>query len=329
MTRLAAVDAQAFWMSAVIPSDEFLLFAFAGPPGDLDDVVAGLQRRAGACPDLRLRIADDHAWTYPRWVPGDVDRAQFVTHPAGLDWAGCLDVVAGLADAPLDPTRMTWRLHVFPAVHGVPRAGAATVAVLQLVHALADGTRAAQLAAWLFGREHPVPPVVPRRRGNVVVRGLAAARAQRQLATDIAAGVLPAPPGPRPSLLTNTAPQGTRRIRTLLRQRAELPAGHSVTVAALTAVGTALAGYLAERGDDPGRLGAEVPMADIGIRHARNHFHNVGIDLRPDLAPAERADAIVDQLRAAHARAGHPAADATVPVHATRKKPLEQISSWL
>lgn len=27
--------------------------------------------------------------------------------------------------------------------------------------------------------------------------------------------------------------------------------------------------------------------------------------------------------------AGHPAADATVPVHATLKKPLEQISSWL
>jgi iodotyrosine deiodinase len=27
--------------------------------------------------------------------------------------------------------------------------------------------------------------------------------------------------------------------------------------------------------------------------------------------------------------AGHPAPDATVPVHATIKKPLEQISSWL
>jgi iodotyrosine deiodinase len=27
--------------------------------------------------------------------------------------------------------------------------------------------------------------------------------------------------------------------------------------------------------------------------------------------------------------AGLPAADATVPLHATRKKPLEQISSWL
>jgi iodotyrosine deiodinase len=26
---------------------------------------------------------------------------------------------------------------------------------------------------------------------------------------------------------------------------------------------------------------------------------------------------------------GHPSSDATVPVHATIKKPLEQISSWL
>ena len=46
MTRLAAVDAQFFWRSAQIPSDQFLLYAFAGEPGDLAEILAGLRARA-------------------------------------------------------------------------------------------------------------------------------------------------------------------------------------------------------------------------------------------------------------------------------------------
>src|SRR6478736_5261690 len=114
MTRLAAVDAQTFWMSAQIPNDQFLLYAFAGEPGVLAEILAGLRGRALACADLRLRIADDSAARYPRWVLGDVDSAQFATHTSGLDWAGCLDGVARLADEQLDPTSAAWRLHVFP-----------------------------------------------------------------------------------------------------------------------------------------------------------------------------------------------------------------------
>jgi hypothetical protein len=75
----------------------------------------------------------------------------------------------------------------------------------------------------------------------------------------------------------------------------------------LVAVATALAGYVAERGADPGRLAAEVPMAKPGIRHAHNHFRNVGIDLHPHLPPAERAAAIAAELRGCRARAEHPA----------------------
>jgi hypothetical protein len=309
MTRLSAVDAQTFWMSAQIPNDQFLLYAFAGEPGDLAEILAGLRGRALACADLRLRIADDCAARYPRWVDGAVEETQFVVRTSGLDWAGCLDEVARLADDQLDPMSAAWRLHVLPRVCGAPRTDSTvTVAVLQMAHSLADGTRSAELAAWLFGRTGPIPPITPNRRGSLLLRGVAAARAHRQLVADTAAGTVPPPAGLRPALLTNAAPQGPRRIRTLLRGRRELTApGATVTVAALAAIGGALAGYLSDAGDDPSRLGAEVPMVNHGIRHARNHFHNIGVGLHPDAAPDERAGLLARELRDARVRGAHPA----------------------
>ena len=308
VSRVAAVDAQTFWMSAKVPNDQFLLYAFAGDPGELTAALDDVRRRAEACPDLRLRIADDCPARYPRWVPGAVDDAQFVVHPAGADWPGCLDAVAGLAGDQLDPVRAAWRLHVFPEVSGVPAAGAAVVVVLQIAHALADGTRTAEIAGWLFGRNRPVPNVAAGRRGNPLARGVAAGRAHRQLIADIGAGRLPAPPPPRPALRTNTRPPGRARVRTLVRDRRALTAsGATVTVAALAAIGSALAGYLGDRGADVSRLGAEVPMRNSGIGHARNHFHNVGVGLHPDVAGAGRAELIARELRDARIRAAHPA----------------------
>jgi hypothetical protein len=111
-------------------------------------------------------------------------------------------------------------------------------------------------------------------------------------------------------LVTNAAPLGARRIRVLLRPRKQLTTGSTVTVAVLTAIGTALAGYLRDRGEDPARLGAEVPMANSGTRGAHNHFHNVGIDLYPDAQPADRTALIARQLRDARTRADHPATHA-------------------
>ena len=45
---MAAVDAQFYWMSAKIPNDEFLLYAFDGEPADLD----AASIRSGAGPAL-------------------------------------------------------------------------------------------------------------------------------------------------------------------------------------------------------------------------------------------------------------------------------------
>ncbi len=106
---MAAVDAQFYWMSAKIPNDEFLLYAFDGEPADYPAAADQLRRRADAEPALSIR------------VPAAVAPEQVVRHElAEHSWDGCLAAVAGLADDQLDLRRMAWRLHVFGPVHGIP-----------------------------------------------------------------------------------------------------------------------------------------------------------------------------------------------------------------
>ena len=154
MRRLAAVDAQTYWMSAKIPNDQFLLYGFAGRPANLDQAIDVIRDRANECAELRLRIRDDGVLTYPSWVRGEVDAAQIAVHELDDNsWAGCLAAVNGLADDQLDPRVWPWRLHVFTPVDGIPTTSeAGTVAVLQIAHALGDGVRSSALAALLFGR---------------------------------------------------------------------------------------------------------------------------------------------------------------------------------
>jgi hypothetical protein len=318
--RLAAADAQTYWLSAKVPNDQLLLYAFDGAPAP-EPVLAQLRRRAAMCHDLRLRIVDDCVAAYPAWGHTPVRPGQFVLH-TGSEWGSCLDSVAALADHPLDATDATWRLHVFAPVTGLPGAsGATTVAVLQISHALADGTRAADLAGWLFGRPVPVAPVLAPRPGSLVVSSVAAARTHRQLVRDTAAGVLPAAPPPRPALSTNSAPAGQRRVRTLVRRRAAL-GGPTVTVAVLAAISDALAGHLGENGQDTSALGAEVPMAHSGVRLAHNHFRNIAVGLYPELSGAERVERIAAGLAGGRARGDHPSSVAARRSFAAVPAPL-------
>jgi hypothetical protein len=310
MRRLSAVDAQTYWMSAKIPNDQFLLYGFAGVASDLEQVLAAVRARAGRCPELRLRVRDSGVFTYPSWIAGEVGRDQVVVHDlADNSWAGCLATVTRLAGDQLDARRMTWRMHVFTPVDGLPGADVGTVAVLQAAHALGDGIRSSALAAWLFGRVGEVPPVPappPIRGAALPWRSVLAAGAHRQLVRETEAGLVPPQADSRPVLHSNLRPDGVRSIRTVIRNRAELP-GPTVTVGVLAAVSTALAGHLRELGDDPSTLGAEVPMAKVGVRQAHNHFGNVGVGLSPDLDLGERADRIVEDLAERRRRAGHPA----------------------
>ncbi len=308
---MAAVDAQFYWMSAKIPNDEFLLYAFGGEPTDLDGAVEQVLRRARACADLGLVVEDGSPLTYPRWVRAPIESGWVVRHdPAGHGWAGCLDVMAELAGEQLDIRRKPWQLHVFTSVQGIPGVsdvrGPGTVAVLQVAHALADGARASAMAAWLFGRETPVPAVRPR-AGFLPWRGMVAAGAHRRFVRDTDEGLLAPGLGSRPLQATNSRPSGTRVMRTLVRRRGQLR-GPTVTVAALAAVSRALSDLL---GASARSLAAEVPMAKPGVPLAFNHFGNVLVGLYPELGHDERVQRIATDLANGRRRFEHPATRAS------------------
>jgi hypothetical protein len=323
--RLAAVDAQTYWMSAKIPNDQFLLYGFAGVPTNLDHAMGVIRERADGCSELRLRVREGSPLVYPAWVSGDTDADQFTVHELDDNsWAGCLTAVSELADDQLDPRMMAWRLHVFTPVDGIPTAtGPGTVAVVQAAHALADGGRMSALAALLFGRTGSVAPVAtPRLRGITLPwRSFAAAMAHRRLVRDTEAGLVPPQADSRPALRTNSRPAGVRSVRTLVRRSGQL-AHPTVTIGVLCAVSTALAAHLRELGDDPSALGAEVPMAKATVRQSHNHFGNVGVGLYPELNLAERARLIADDLADRRRRAAHPAMRAESRAFAAVPAPL-------
>ena len=58
MRRLAAVDAQTYWMSAKIPNDPFLLYGFAWSASRSRAGNRVILGRANDCAELRLRVRD-------------------------------------------------------------------------------------------------------------------------------------------------------------------------------------------------------------------------------------------------------------------------------
>jgi hypothetical protein len=318
--RMTAIDAQFYWMSAKIPSDEFLLYAFDGLPADFAHAADEVLSRAQKCHALTVRVEDGSPLTYPRWVPTTVEADRIVRHHLDDDsWQGCLDAVGRLFDDQLDICRAPWRMHLFGPVHGVAgSAGPATVAVIQFAHALSDGPRALAMAAWLFGRETPVPDVVAESPGFLPWLAFDAARTHRKLVSDTRAGLLPPAIGPQPTLPTNTHPTGARPMRTLARHRSQL-SGPTATVAVLAAVSGALSGYLGDVASSPV---AEVTMAKPGVPHAHNHFANATVGLYPDLDRQARIEKIATDLTNARLRSEHPAFRAADRAFAATPAPL-------
>lgn len=303
---MAAVDAQMFWMSAKVPNDQFLLFAFEGTPSNVAGAVEEMRAGARSCAELGLRVVDDSRWRYPRWQAGGVDAEQFLTHPGAPAWRDCLDAVTTLASDQLDLRRMSWRAHVFPEVRDVPVVGTGSVVVVQIAHALGDGTRSAALAGALLGRRGTLPAVSAPRPGWLPARTVAAWRAHRRLLRDTEAGLVPPPAPQRPLLSINVPPRGSPVVRTLVVRRDQL-AAPTVTIGALTAISDALGGYLAARDEDVSALGAEVPVAVPGDGSAHNNFRNVGVGLHVRVDRAQRARLIAEELAAHRRRGEHPA----------------------
>src|SRR3984957_12103825 len=119
-TRMTAVDAQFYWMSAKVPSDEFLLYAFDGEPTDFERAIDEVRNRAQNCRALTVRVDDGSPLTYPRWVSTVIEPDQFLRHDLDdASWSGCLDAVARLADDQLDIPRGSWRMHLFAPADGI------------------------------------------------------------------------------------------------------------------------------------------------------------------------------------------------------------------
>jgi hypothetical protein len=89
---------------------------------------------------------------------------------------------------------------VFAGVRAVPDStGPSTVAVLQISHALAAGTRSAALAGLLSGRTGALLPVKTATAGWLIPRRVEVLRMNRQLARDTKAGLVPRPHEPAPA----------------------------------------------------------------------------------------------------------------------------------
>ena len=317
--RLAAVDAQTYWMSAKIPNDQFLLYGFAGVPANLDQAIDVIRGRADECAELRLRVRDGSVLTYPAWVSGDVDAGPVRgARPRRQQLGG---MSGRRRRAGRRPTRRARDDLAAARLHAGRRRtrrrpGTGTVAVLQATHALADGIRCSALAALLFGR-----------RGDGAAGDGAATVSRRRAAVAQHSW----PPVPIASWSATPRPDWCPRRRIHDPRCAPTPgrperaasarwsgtatscAGPTVTVGVLAAVSTALSAHLRELGDDPSTLGAEVPMAKTGVRQAHNHFGNVGVGLYPELEFGERAhgsprtshaDADVPPIRRCERRAG-------------------------
>ncbi|SIS03272.1 WS/DGAT domain-containing protein [Williamsia sterculiae] len=326
MQRLTATDAQTLWMSASIPNDQFLLYCFAGRgavDSALTDELLARSARIGELGQVVCEVpgACDHPW----WVDRVPQRSQIVVHATDLGWDECLRSVTGMMADQLDARRQVWRLHLFAGVIGTPTvSGAATVAVLQISHAAADGRVSADIARALFGGDLTGVPVTDERLGRwtAAARGLGrmpgqvvrlfaggrtVARADAHYRDDVAAERIPTPTPGRPRSGFNADPGSVRWAHCIVRDAALLRMGgrHAVTVGALTAVGAALCDIAVE--PDTFDWSAEVTVGKPGERSARNHFRNVGIDLHTDVGDADtRAGLIAADLAGARRRGEHP-----------------------
>ncbi|MEV0029358.1 WS/DGAT domain-containing protein [Nocardia sp. NPDC050793] len=151
---MAPQDATMFWLSARTRNDLFLLYSFADAGVPTDALRTTVAARSARIPDLRVRLRETPAdLAYPSWVPGEFSADQFVEHRSP-DWAAVQTALGDLLATGVDARIHPWRLHVFRGVAGAPMrasdAELATVVVLQMSHALADGKRAAAIARELF-----------------------------------------------------------------------------------------------------------------------------------------------------------------------------------
>ncbi|MGA9872965.1 MAG: wax ester/triacylglycerol synthase domain-containing protein, partial [Rhodococcus sp. (in: high G+C Gram-positive bacteria)] len=161
MSRLHIMDAAFHYASTDTSRDQYVLLAFAWDtePATMEDIAHFVSRRADLIPELNKRIREVPGnLDYPRWVRDHTPKEARVDELQAQSWGAVQDAVGRLVRQPVDATSAAWRVHVAPAVRGVPHTdGSAAVVVFQVSHALADGRGASQIARKLFAQQ-PVRP---------------------------------------------------------------------------------------------------------------------------------------------------------------------------
>ncbi|MQY17484.1 wax ester/triacylglycerol synthase domain-containing protein [Nocardia macrotermitis] len=159
-SQLVANDAAFFYLARSGRSTDWPMWwvfdSGESPAPTGEQVTAYFGARAAALEPLRRRIVEaPGGLTHPFWVADDSPvESHVVTHPEGLDWAGCQDAMARVLTEPLDARVRAWRLHVFPGVRGIEAlTGAGTVVMMHTSHALLAGPAMTSLGEALFGAE--------------------------------------------------------------------------------------------------------------------------------------------------------------------------------
>ncbi|MFF0531601.1 wax ester/triacylglycerol synthase domain-containing protein [Nocardia amikacinitolerans] len=192
---MAPQDATMFWLSARTRNDLFLLYSFADAGAPTETLRTAVAARSARIPDLRVRLRETPGdLDYPSWVPCEYSADQFVEHPLPRpDWVAVEAALGDLLGTGVDATVHPWKLHVFRGVAGAPMRASddelATVVVLQMSHALADGRRAAGIARELFSEGEaydgrPRAEGVAGRTADDRVVGRMAARMSGEFAVD-------------------------------------------------------------------------------------------------------------------------------------------------
>ncbi|MEV6136548.1 WS/DGAT domain-containing protein [Nocardia sp. NPDC051990] len=153
MSTVAAQDATMYWLSSRTRNDLFMLYCFDDSGYSGAELREFVVRRSADIADLSVRLrALPGDLDYPAWVRCEFRAEQFVEHfLPEPNWPGVCTVLGKLLGTGVDAAVRPWRLHVFRGVDGAPGgSGPATVVVLQMSHALADGRRGAEIARALF-----------------------------------------------------------------------------------------------------------------------------------------------------------------------------------
>ncbi|SNS51419.1 hypothetical protein [Rhodococcoides kyotonense] len=293
MGKLDIKDAAFHYLSADGGSTDmygiYVFDAHRGDPPTFDGIRAHVVARRPLVPALNIALREAPLrMDFPSWVPSDSATDDHLSDHDLTDgsWAECQQRVSAILETRLDARVRAWHLHVLRGVLDVPMVdGVATVAVLQVSHAMTDGLGLTRISSALFAPEGTpsdalgallpghTPAVRPRRPllaataavlaapvrvAKYGIRIRAARKAYSAKRSELAAPV-------RPGRATRlTADPTTRRAvhvvplpASALRDR-----GIPVTAVALAAVGSTTEKYLREHGDEvPTVLNAAVPIA--------------------------------------------------------------------